>query len=218
MVWAVMESLGQELKLLVSPPNGTKENPATTCKELQLAQTHLLDGYYYVDPNQGSPQDSLLVFCNFTAGGETCIHPTQNQVPIKAWLTDYSSQDNFQWFSTLPNGFLFEYADSNTVQLRFLKLHSALATQTVTYSCRTDPEKEGKTAEKEVKFLADTREQSYLAVLQGCEFQNESVLMDTILTFATEELALLPVRDVAVFHNGETSHYFGFTIGPVCFS
>lgn len=37
-------------------------------------------GQYYIDPNQGSPQDALRAFCNFTAGGETCIAPVHNQV------------------------------------------------------------------------------------------------------------------------------------------
>lgn len=37
-------------------------------------------GQYYIDPNQGSPQDALVAFCNFTAGGETCIAPVRNQV------------------------------------------------------------------------------------------------------------------------------------------
>lgn len=53
-----------------------------------------------------------------------------------------------------------------------------------------------------------------------CLFQldNESSITDTIFHFATEELSLLPLRDLAVFHNGDTSHQFGFTVGPVCFS
>ncbi|NXJ12765.1 COBA2 protein, partial [Odontophorus gujanensis] len=37
-------------------------------------------GHYYIDPNQGSPRDALMAFCNFTAGGETCIPPVHNQV------------------------------------------------------------------------------------------------------------------------------------------
>lgn len=101
-------------------------------------------GHYYIDPNQGSPRDALLAFCNFTAGGETCISPVHNQVrphgtssacvgwhsrvfnlavpptpagtpgrgprspqvPIKAWLSTYTSKDTFEWFSALPGGFL----------------------------------------------------------------------------------------------------------------
>lgn len=37
-------------------------------------------GHYYIDPNQGSTRDALVAFCNFTAGGETCIPPVHNQV------------------------------------------------------------------------------------------------------------------------------------------
>lgn len=32
-------------------------------------------GDYWIDPNQGSVRDALRVFCNFTAGGETCLNP-----------------------------------------------------------------------------------------------------------------------------------------------
>ncbi|XP_029470106.1 collagen alpha-1(XXVII) chain [Rhinatrema bivittatum] len=216
MVWAILDNLGREIKLLVDPPNGTKENPATTCQELHLAWPLLPDGFYYVDPNQGNPQDSLHVFCNFTAGGETCISPLKNQVPLQAWLMAYTSEGVFEWFSSLPGGFPLEYASA--VQLRFLKLHSTLANQKVSYSCRPDPETGKKQAEKEVKFLADTREQSYLATLEGCLLDNESLLTDTIFQFSTNDLALLPLRDLAVFHNGDTSHQFGFTVGPVCFN
>lgn len=32
-------------------------------------------GEYWIDPNQGCHKDSIKVFCNFTADGETCLHP-----------------------------------------------------------------------------------------------------------------------------------------------
>lgn len=32
-------------------------------------------GEYWIDPNQGCSGDSFKVYCNFTAGGETCIYP-----------------------------------------------------------------------------------------------------------------------------------------------
>ncbi|XP_016431086.1 collagen alpha-2(XI) chain-like [Sinocyclocheilus rhinocerous] len=59
---------------------GTKDNPATTCRELSLIQPHLRDGLYYIDPNHGCPIDALRVFCNFTAGGLTCVSPVQSKV------------------------------------------------------------------------------------------------------------------------------------------
>lgn len=215
---ALLEALSRELRALVEHPDGTKDNPAATCKELLLAHPSLPDGHYYIDPNQGSPRDALLAFCNFTAGGETCISPVHNQVPIKAWLSTYTSKDTFEWFSALPGGFLLEYAGASTVQLRFLRLHSRLAAQKVSYSCSPAPERGQPQPEKEILFLADSREQSYTATLQGCLLDNESSITDTIFQFTTEELSLLPLRDLAVFHNGDASHQFGFTVGPVCFS
>ena len=61
---------------------------------------------------------------------------------------------------------------------------------------------------------------SVLLSCPRCSFQldNESSITDTIFQFTTEELSLLPLRDLAVFHNGDASHQFGFTVGPVCFS
>ncbi|NXF13365.1 CO5A3 protein, partial [Smithornis capensis] len=111
-----------------------------------------------------------------------------------------------------------EYTGASPVQLRFLRLHSRLATQKVSYSCRPAPERGRLQPQKEIRFLADSREQSYAATLQGCVLDNESSITDTIFQFSTEELSLLPLRDLAVFHNGDASHQFGFTIGPVCFS
>ncbi|NXJ85739.1 CO1A1 protein, partial [Trogon melanurus] len=111
-----------------------------------------------------------------------------------------------------------EYVGASPVQLRFLRLHSSLATQKVSYSCRPVPEQGQLQPEKEIRFLTDSREQSYVASLQGCVLDNESSITDTIFQFSTEELSRLPLRDLAVFHNGDASHQFGFTVGPVCFS
>lgn len=44
MVWALLDTLSRELRALVEHPNGTKTNPATTCKELLLAHPGLPDG------------------------------------------------------------------------------------------------------------------------------------------------------------------------------
>ena len=37
-------------------------------------------GYFWIDPNLGCPADAIRVYCNFTAGGESCVPPLRNKV------------------------------------------------------------------------------------------------------------------------------------------
>ncbi|XP_059693633.1 collagen alpha-2(XI) chain-like [Haemorhous mexicanus] len=69
-----LDSLKSELERLRNPP-GSRDHPARTCQDLRLAHPQLPDGEYWIDPNQGCARDSFRVFCNFTAGGESCVFP-----------------------------------------------------------------------------------------------------------------------------------------------
>lgn len=37
-------------------------------------------GHFWIDPNLGCPADAIKVYCNFTAGGESCVSPLQDKV------------------------------------------------------------------------------------------------------------------------------------------
>ena len=37
-------------------------------------------GLYYIDPNEGMRHDAVQVYCNFTAGGRTCVNPVVSEV------------------------------------------------------------------------------------------------------------------------------------------
>lgn len=49
---------------------------------------------------------SLSFWCHRPPLGQHDMVPPSLQVPIKAWLSTYASEDTFEWFSALPGGFL----------------------------------------------------------------------------------------------------------------
>ncbi|KAM7393226.1 hypothetical protein PAMA_008056 [Pampus argenteus] len=217
LIQTLIDSLQQELRLLVDPPDGSKEHPATTCLELWLCHPEYSSGMYYIDPNQGSPADALLAYCSFSSTSkQTCLHPRDSQLPIKAWMEEITDEGSFQWLSRLEQGFQFYYIGATVVQMRFLRLHSSTAVQKVTYSCQ--PGHTLGQEDKDIKFLTDTRKQSYLGALKDCVPGEETVSAPRESVFEFEDLQLLPLRDVALMGGGNFTHQFGFLVGPVCFS
>lgn len=104
-------SVGRDVEAL-RRPTGTKENPARSCRDLRLSQPHIRDGPFWVDPNQGCSRDAIRVHCRFSGGGAATCLPPHND-------TEASPPS-----SALP-----------TVQLRFLRLLSAAAAQSVSGRC-----------------------------------------------------------------------------------
>ncbi|KAA0717047.1 Collagen alpha-1(XI) chain [Triplophysa tibetana] len=228
LIRTLLESLQQDLRFFIDPPDGTKEHPATTCLELMLSHPNFSSGIYYIDPNQGSSADALLVYCNFSAGGQTCLPPLQPHMPMSSWLR-VTSPDSFTWLSSKDGGFQFDYTGSSVVQMRFLRLNSRIAKQNITFSCQ--PNSHQGFNEREVKFLADSRKQSFLGTLLDCEVGElkklrivppggglDSGPQESVFQFETEDLELLPIRDVALFGHSDMTEKFQFTIGHVCFS
>lgn len=48
LIQTVLDSLQQELRLLLDPPDGSKEHPATTCHELWLCRPEYSSGRFIV--------------------------------------------------------------------------------------------------------------------------------------------------------------------------
>ncbi|NXH68989.1 COBA1 protein, partial [Hydrobates tethys] len=219
-----LNSLKQEIEGL-RRPMGTRDNPARTCQDLQLSHPGLPDGEYWIDPNQGCARDSFKVYCNFTAGGETCVFPSKDiQEVSKA-----GGQLGGQGPSPALGG-RFSYTDSESqplsvVQLTFLRLLSVSARQNFTYHCHHSVAWHSTTSrdhQRALRFLAANEEElSYdtspyiKAVTDGCAARKGS--SRTVLEVSTPRLEQLPLLDVRVMDFGEPGQRFGFEGGPVCF-
>ncbi|XP_047442374.1 collagen alpha-1(V) chain [Mugil cephalus] len=206
-------------------PLGTKDDPGTTCHELGLIHPHLRDGYFYMDPNQGCPYDALKVFCNFTAGGSTCIDPLHPLINMTWGPEMKKSTTSLHWFTQQHDGYKFEYIGVDVVQLRFLRLHSHTSFQHITLSCAAHRSTTAATAHsvsRIIHLLGDCgREiEPHLTTVsrKGCE-------VDVVVRVrgSTElhrgDMELLPVRDLAV-EMSATSHLvteIPVTLGPLCF-
>jgi len=203
-------------------PVGSKENPAMTCKEL-MDVDNIQDGYFWIDPNLGCPADAIRVYCNFTAGGESCVPPLRNKIPKKAWRK--SPKASWNRFSNLEQGFKIKYTASR-VQFNFLRLLSTRVRQAVTVKCKRIV----------VWFHKITKSYRYSWIFhgrKGFDFTPTSnpkpkVIRDycsrddgkwrrTEFTFDFDRADVLPIEDMSFFHRAVGNEQFGVKIGPVCY-
>uniref|UniRef100_A0A8C2KCV6 Collagen, type V, alpha 3a n=1 Tax=Cyprinus carpio TaxID=7962 RepID=A0A8C2KCV6_CYPCA len=225
-VFASLNSMKTEVELM-RKPLGTFESPARTCKELMLCHPEYKDGEYWIDPNQGCHRDSIKVFCNFTAEGETCLHPDKRFEMVK--LAAWNKEKPGSWYSQYRKGkqVLFPsnvfLSSFNSLTLTFLKLLSATATQTFTYSCQNSVgwyDVASHSHQFAIRFRGSNDEEMtqakspfITALYDGCQGQER-----TVLQIDSPRSELLPVIDVAVSDFGNNNQKFGFHVGPVCFN
>ncbi|KAL1022444.1 hypothetical protein UPYG_G00027690 [Umbra pygmaea] len=216
--------LEQDSSSHFSWPHGTKDSPATTCYELGLVNPHLQDGYFYMDPNQGCPFDAIQVFCNFTAGGSTCIHPVRSEIKANWEAEKKKSNKSIKWFSQLDGGYKFEYAGLDVVQLRFLRLHSNSVSQRLTIACpvnHTSTPNWKRATKSVLQFLGNSGGEigsRYVIVSRnGCEVEVK-VRAGGSIEIHRGEMELLPFKDMSVEERGgywDTE--LRANLGPVCF-
>ncbi|XP_030403547.1 collagen alpha-3(V) chain [Gopherus evgoodei] len=228
-VFASLSSLRTEVEQL-RRPLGTPESPARVCKELQLCHPHFPDGEYWIDPNQGCARDAFKVFCNFTAGGETCLFPDKRFQSVRpaAW----SKEKPGSWYSSFRRGKKFSYVDADgnplsVTQVTFLRLLSASARQHFTLSCQDSAAWFHAGAASYALALrfrgADGQELGHSrpaapvhALHDGCQLRQGQAR--TVLEVRSSRPEQLPLADVAVPDFGATNQKFGFELGPVCFT
>ncbi|XP_051803164.1 collagen alpha-3(V) chain-like [Acanthochromis polyacanthus] len=174
-----------------------------------------------MDPNQGCPCDAVRVFCNFTAGGTTCIDPRQTRIKIRREPDVKKSEF---WFTEQNGGNKFEYAGVDVVQLRFLRLHSRTSFQHISLSCAANQSRAAaaESFSEIIRLMGDSGKEidSHLITesRKGCE-------VDVVVRVrgSTElhrgDMEFLPVRDLGV-ETSSVSHLaseVAVVLGPLCF-
>lgn len=207
-------------------PIGTKDNPSRTCKDLFYGHPKFKDGWYWIDPNLGMPDDAIYVFCNMTVDGETCVFPDVHSASIVniPWRKTANSDARF---SDLRGGFQITYEAVGVVQMTFLRLLSSYSYQNFTYTCvqsRAWFDEDSLSHDKAIRligqdehiFSIDANKPDVLS--DGCASKN--VLPDkgsTIFEIRTTKMGTLPLVDFQPRDYGLPNQAFGFKAGPVCF-
>lgn len=231
-VHATLKSLSSQIETMRSP-DGSKKHPARTCDDLKLCHSAKQSGEYWIDPNQGSVEDAIKVYCNMDTG-ETCISANPSSIPRKTWWASKSSDHKPIWYGLDMNrGSQFVYGDHQSpnaaiTQMTFLRLLSKEASQNITYICKNsvgymdDQAKNLKKAvvlkgsnDLEIKAEGNVRFR-YIVLHDTCSKRNGNV-GKTVFEYRTQNVARLPIVDLAAVDVGSTDQEFGIEIGPVCF-
>lgn len=220
---ASIESIKKEIEE-IRRPSGTKTNPARSCKDLYLCNKGKKDGFYWIDPNQGCSDDAIMVFCNFTAEGQTCVYPDKDsgKVEKRNWKR---SSDEDVYFSDLEGGKMISYNNVGKVQLTFLRLLSESGKQNFTVTCKNFIawfDKKNNHHDKSIILQGDNEQEfspgsnKLKIVRDGCKMSGNKE-EKTVFEIETEKLSQLPIVDFAPRDWNSKSEY-GFEAGPLCFS
>lgn len=80
-------------------PDGQKQSPAKTCRDLFIAHPDLPSGQYWIDPNEGDVRDAILVYCDVNKGASCVVAQPQRSDHIKA-----DDSDSGIWLGEVQGG------------------------------------------------------------------------------------------------------------------
>lgn len=124
-----IEKVKTSFKKLLKP-DGKQLSPAKTCGQLFDDYPDYKSGEYWIDPNEGSPRDAILVYCDYELKA-SCILPKPKETPI----VTQKMHNEEMWLGDMAEGVKIYYKiDSH--QLGFLQLHTTKATQELTFHCK----------------------------------------------------------------------------------
>lgn len=224
--------MNTQIENLLSP-EGSKKNPARTCRDIRLSHPEWSSGFYWIDPNQGCTMDAIKVHCDFTTG-QTCIYPHPESIPRKNWHRSSQEKKHIWFGETINGGTEFGYNDetispqSMATQLAFMRLLANQAVQNITYHCKNSiayMDAENGNLKKsvllqgsnDVELRAEGNSRFTFSVLEdGCS-RHTGQWSKTVIEYRTNKPSRLPILDIAPLDIGGADQEFGLDIGPVCF-
>lgn len=216
---------------LMKKPNGSSLFPARTCKDLYMSYPDLPSGFYWIDPNDGLPNDAIRVRCEQHTYS-TCLYPKSNDEFLQTFATEkkkwFTGADGYKWLGKDLRMFKnIEYV-SEPSQLEFLRLLSDRARQRVIYNCKDSVAwgDEKNEFSKSVKIKADNGVEMHAE--SSNKFKPKVILDDcavkdgkwhhTILEVDTPKPYRLPILDIAAYDIGDRGEEFGIEIERLCFT
>ncbi|NWU90225.1 CO2A1 protein, partial [Upupa epops] len=230
---ATLKSLNNQIESIRSP-EGSKKNPARTCRDIKLCHPEWKSGDYWIDPNQGCTLDAIKVFCNMETG-ETCVYPNPGSIPRKNWWSSKAKDKKHVWFAeTINGGFHFSYGDEDlapntaNIQMTFLRLLSTEGSQNITYHCKNSiaymDEEMGNLKKalliqgsNDVEIRAEGNSRFTYSVLEDSCTKHTGRWGKTVIEYRSQKTSRLPIVDIAPMDIGGADQEFGVDIGPVCF-
>jgi len=203
-------------------PDGGKNTPAKTCRDLHTAFPDKESGDYWIDPNGANPKDAILVHCDMETES-TCV---QAKPDLSAELNIRTTDRGDLWLGEGPDShFDIHYkADSN--QMSFLQLLSSQATQTMTYHCFNSVAYANIRGNfrKAISFMSwndleikNRGKFKYEVLFDGCKVKNNS-WNKTVFKVTSKKPTRLPIVDIKVEDYGNAAQKFKVEVGQVCFS
>jgi len=206
-----------------SKPDGGKNSPAKTCKDLHTSFPEKKNGDYWIDPNGADPKDAILVYCDME-NEATCV----NAKPSMSQEISIVSEEKEMWLAEAEGAANFQInykADSN--QMSFLQLLSSKAEQEITYHCFNSIAYENMRGNfrKSASFMSwndleikNRGKFKYEVLEDSCKSNRKSSWGKTVFRMEVQKPTRLPIVDVRVEDFSNPTHKIKIEVGQVCFS
>ena len=203
-------------------PDGDKNTPAKTCRDLFVAHPEKPSGEYWIDPNGADPRDSILVYCDASTKS-TCIS-SKPEISLELAMKYEPTKEVWLSESKSARHIINYKADKN--QMSFMQLLSQKADQSLTFHCKnTVATKDSRGNQKKAVSLMSWNDLEYK---HKGKFQYEVTKDEcgagggdwaqAVLRINTDRPTRLPVVDLKLADFGASDQAIKVEVGQVCFS